>query len=182
MNTFWLLYLELAGLVALAAVLVFHLVGPISTFQFSYPPRNTPRWRALSDIQEFSLAGSSPWALVGMLACIIATLLTPAASAQSMARETVHSAAFWRDICTGSGSRLSRYRQNSMPPLTCHPFTPPATSTAKRDLLFCPPDTISTETVRRIFLGYLAGLPDAADFLPADAPSQALRHAYPCSE
>jgi hypothetical protein len=48
--------------------------------------------------------------------------------------------------------------------------------------MFCPPDTMSAEAMRRDFLVYMADIPDTAEFFPVGrALVLALIRAHPCT-
>jgi hypothetical protein len=113
------------------------------------------------------------------LALLIATV---PASAQSAVRDVTFSAAYWRDVCAGQRAGLSRAEQATMCGLYLSSFHDAADEYAEAGLkLFCPPDTMSAETMRRAFLAYMAELPETAEFFPAGrAVLHALMRAHPC--
>jgi len=103
-------------------------------------------------------------------------------AAQSAVRDVTDSAAYWRDVCAGQRVGFSRAEQASMCGLYLSSFHDAADEYAEAGVkLFCPPDTMSAETMRRDFLAYLAELPETAEFFPAGrALLQALMRAHPC--
>jgi hypothetical protein len=117
-----------------------------------------------------------PWILLAL------AIATAPASAQSAVRDVAFSAAYWRDVCAGQRAGLSRSDQATMCGLYLSSFHDAADEYAEAGLkLFCPPDTMSAETMRRAFLAYMAELPETAEFFPAGrAVLQALMRAHPC--
>ena len=103
-------------------------------------------------------------------------------AAQSAVRDVTDSAAYWGDVCAGQRVGFSRAEQASMCGLYLSSFHDATDEYAEAGVkLFCPPDTMSAETMRRDFLAYLAELPETAEFFPAGrALLQALMRAHPC--
>ena len=118
---------------------------------------------------------------IGWILLALATAATPGA-AQSAVRDVTYSAAYWRDVCAGAHSELSRAEQARMCGLYLSSFHDAADEYADAGVkLFCPPGTISAETMRRDFLAYMAELPETEKFFPAGrALMLALMRAYPC--
>jgi hypothetical protein len=116
------------------------------------------------------------WILLAVLSA------TAAAAAPAAVRDVTASAAYWRDVCAGQRADLSRAEQADMCGLYLSSFHDAADEYAEAGLkLFCPPETISAETMRRDFLAYMADLPETAEFFPAGrALVQALMRTYPC--
>jgi len=104
------------------------------------------------------------------------------AMAQPGAQERVYSAAYWRDVCAGTQIEVSRAEQDRMCRLylsSFHDATDELGEAGHR--LFCPPEALSAETMRRDFLAYMADIPDTAEFFPVGrALLQALMRTYPC--
>ena len=117
----------------------------------------------------------------GVLACAVLAAATAAAPAQAE-REPLVSAAYWRDVCDGSRPGISHADQKQRCSIYLSSFQDVVDEYAEAGIrLFCAPDAMSTETVRRVFLRYVSEFEDAADFLPAGRTLvQALRQAYPC--
>jgi hypothetical protein len=118
---------------------------------------------------------------VGWILLALITAAAPAA-AQSPVRDVTYSAAYWRDVCAGAHAALSRAEQARMCGLYLSSFHDAADEYADAGLkLFCPPEAMSAETMRRDFLAYMAELPDTEKFFPVGrALLQALMRAYPC--
>jgi len=116
------------------------------------------------------------WILLALIAAAVPV------AAQSAVRDVTDSAAYWGDVCAGQRVGFSRAEQASMCGLYLSSFHDAADEYAEAGVkLFCPPDTMSAETMRRDFLAYLAELPETAEFFPAGrALLQALMHAHPC--
>ena len=114
-----------------------------------------------------------------LLALVIATV---PASGQSAVRDVTFSAAYWRDVCAGQRAGLSHAEQATMCGLYLSSFHDAADEYAEAGLkLFCPPDTMSAETMRRAFLAYMAQLRETVEFFPAGrAVLHALMRAHPC--
>jgi len=104
------------------------------------------------------------------------------AVAQSAVRDVTYSAAYWRDVCAGAHTELSRPEQARMCGLYLSSFHDAVDEYADAGLkLFCPPEAMSAETMRRDFLAYMAELPETEKFFPAGrALLQALMRAHPC--
>jgi hypothetical protein len=116
-----------------------------------------------------------------------ATLIALAAAArlaiaQPAPDERVYSAAYWRDVCAGRQVGVSRAEQGRTCRLYLSSFYDAADEFGEAGhKLFCPPDPISAETMRRDFLAYMADIPETAEFFPVGrALLQALMRTYPC--
>jgi Ssp1 endopeptidase immunity protein Rap1a len=121
------------------------------------------------------------YAFAGALAYV---LMQPTAPASAQAElEPPFSAAYWRDVCGGYRVGLSQVDQKRRCTIYLSSFQDASDEYGEAGVkLFCPPDAVSTETVRRVFLGYVSEFQEAAEFLPAGrALVQALRQAYPCT-
>ena len=118
---------------------------------------------------------------IGWILLALATAAAPGA-AQSAVRDVTYSAAYWRDVCSGDRPGLARAEQERMCGLYLSSFHDAADEYADAGVkLFCPPDTISAETMRRDFLSYVAELPESAEFFPAGRVLiLALKRRYPC--
>ena len=109
-------------------------------------------------------------------------LLAGSIPASAQSRDVSFSAAYWRDVCAGQRAGISRSDQETMCRVYLSSFHDAADEYADAGhKLFCPPDTISAETMRRDFLAYMADIPDTAEFFSGGrALLQALMRAYPC--
>jgi hypothetical protein len=112
----------------------------------------------------------------------LAALAIPAV-AQPIGKERTHSAAFWRDVCTGQRADMARSDQHAWCATYLSSFHDASDEYNQAGTrLFCPPDAMSLETTRRIFVSYLDEFAEAAEFLPAGrAVLQSLMRAYPCT-
>jgi hypothetical protein len=117
-----------------------------------------------------------------ILACLAAAMLAQPTSAQAGVEDAAYSAAYWRDICSGDRPGLARAEQERMCGLYLSSFHDATDEYAEAGLkLFCAPDPIPAETMRRAFLSYVAELPESAEFFPAGRVLiLALRRRYPC--
>jgi hypothetical protein len=120
------------------------------------------------------------------LICLLAFMATAAtvdpAVAQMINQKASYSAAFWRDICTGQRAEISRKDQDTLCLIYMSSFHDAIDEYGEAGLkLFCPPGAMSVETMRIVLMGYIAELPESADFLPVGRVLvQALVRAYPC--
>lgn len=114
--------------------------------------------------------------------CLVAAV--PALAATPAVKDSAYSAAYWRDVCSGDRPELARGEQERLCGLYLSSFHDAADEYAEAGhRLFCPPDAISAETMRRDFLSYVAELPESAGFLPATRVLvQALMRRYPCAD
>jgi Rap1a immunity proteins len=117
-----------------------------------------------------------PLALITLLAAAV-----PAA-AQTAVKDVSYSAAYWRDVCSGDRQGLGRLDQQQMCGLYLSSFHDAADEYADAGhRLFCAPEKLSAETMRRAFLAYVAEIPESAEFFPAGrALVLALMRRYPC--
>jgi hypothetical protein len=88
------------------------------------------------------------------------------AFAQPAGKERIHSAAFWRDVCTGQRPEIARRDQTTLCTTYLSSFHDASDEYKEAGLrLFCPPD-----------------FDESAEFLPAGrAVLQSLMRAYPCA-
>jgi hypothetical protein len=105
----------------------------------------------------------------------------PAAAAPRL-KDISYSAAFVYEICTGQRRDASRQEQESLCWVYLSSFVETSDEFSQAGFrLFCTPDTLPLEALRRVFLTYAAELPDAAEYLPGGRVMvQALMRAYPC--
>lgn len=118
-----------------------------------------------------------------VVAALMATLMALApALAQSPLRDGFFSAAYWRDVCSGDRAGISRPEQERMCRIYLSSFHDAADEYADAGhKLFCAPETMTAEAMRRAYLSYMADLAETAEFFPAGrALLQALIRAYPC--
>jgi Rap1a immunity proteins len=118
-----------------------------------------------------------------MVAALTAALMAAApALAQSPLRDGFFSAAYWRDVCSGDRAGISRPEQERMCRIYLSSFHDAADEYADAGhKLFCAPETMTAEAMRRAYLSYMAELAETAEFFPAGrALVQALVRAYPC--
>jgi hypothetical protein len=118
-------------------------------------------------------------ALMGLLCTRTAA---DAAPAQPRLKDISYSAAFWYEICTGQRRDATRQEQDALCFVYLSSFVETADEYGEAGLkLFCPPGDLPLETVRRLFIGYAAELPESAAYLPGGRVMvQALMRAYPC--
>jgi hypothetical protein len=107
------------------------------------------------------------------------------ATASPLAAQPVRipqSAAYWRDVCAGYRIGIDRADQEKMCLLYLSSFQDATAEYSEAgQRLFCPPETLSTEAVRRIFLTQMTEIAEAAEFVPVGrALVQALMRSYPC--
>jgi hypothetical protein len=120
--------------------------------------------------------------------CLLAFLTVATTSdsslAQAISRNASYSAAFLRDICTGQRTGISRTDQDTLCLLYLSSFHDAIDEYGEAGLkLFCPSDAMSVEAMRTALMGYIADLPESADFLPGGRILvQALARAYPCKD
>jgi Rap1a immunity proteins len=118
--------------------------------------------------------------------CLLALLSITATAdlglAQAIGRQPSYSAAFLRDICTGQRAGISPKDQDTLCRFYLSSFHDAIDEYGEAGLrLFCPSDAMSVETMRAVLTGYIADLPESADFLPGGRILvQALARAYPC--
>jgi Rap1a immunity proteins len=134
--------------------------------------------------QAFRASGRAP-RQVGciVVAALTATLMAmPPALAQSPLRDGFFSAAYWRDVCSGDRAGISRPEQERMCRVYLSSFHDAADEYADAGhKLFCAPETMTAEAMRRAYLSYMADLAETAEFFPAGrALLLALIRAYPC--
>jgi hypothetical protein len=129
---------------------------------------------------------ASPARLLRHLA-VLALLLPfsapePAAAAPRL-KDISYSAAFVYEICTGQRRDASRQEQESLCWVYLSSFVETTDEYSQAGFkLFCAPDALPLEALRRVFLTYTAELPDAAEYLPGGRVMvQALMRAYPCA-
>jgi Rap1a immunity proteins len=119
--------------------------------------------------------------------CLLAFLMiaTTADSclAQAISRKATYSAAFLRDICTGQRAGISPTDQDTMCLFYLSSFHDAVDEYGEAGLkLFCPSAAMSVDAMRTALMGYIADLPESADFLPGGRVLvQALARAYPCT-
>ncbi len=120
--------------------------------------------------------------------CLLAflTVATTADSvvAQTISRTASYSAAFLRDICTGQRAGISPKDQDTLCLSYLSSFHDAIDEYGEAGFrLFCPSDAMSVEAMRAALMGYIADLPESADFLPGGRILvQALARAYPCKD
>src|SRR5262245_26183966 len=102
---------------------------------------------------------------------------------QSIGRQSSYSAAFLRDICTGQRAGINPKEQDKLCRFYLSSFHDAIDEYGEAGVkLFCPAGAMSVETMRGILIGYIADLPESADFLPGGRVLvQALARAYPCN-
>jgi hypothetical protein len=120
---------------------------------------------------------------LGAVTFIALTLLGAAAAARPVQEARAHSAAYWRDMCTGQQHGVPRAEQDRMCLLYLSSFHDAVDEYGEAGhKMFCPPDGMSAEAMRRDFLVYMADIPETAEFFPAGrALVLALMRAYPCT-
>jgi Ssp1 endopeptidase immunity protein Rap1a len=128
-----------------------------------------------------ALTSTAKRTLFGALAC--ALLPSTAATSAQLPFEPASSAAYLRDLCSGRRPGMSQSDQIRRCSIYLSSFQDASDEYREAGTkLFCPPETMSTETVRRVFLEYVIEPDGAAEFLPAGrALVQALRQVYPCT-
>jgi len=124
----------------------------------------------------------------GKCAGIVALLCLLHALAHGAARPPLrdvnHSAAYWYEICTGQRIDVSGKEQEALCQIYLSSFYEATDEYGQAGLrLFCPPDALPVEAMRRVFVAYTTELPDSAAFLPVGrVVLQALMQAYPCAQ
>jgi hypothetical protein len=131
-----------------------------------------------------SASGRAPRQAASIVAAALTAALmavTPAL-AQSPLRDGFFSAAYWRDVCSGDRAGISRPEQERMCRIYLSSFHDAADEYADAGhKLFCAPETMTAEAMRRAYLSYMAELAETAEYFPAGrALVQALIRAYPC--
>jgi hypothetical protein len=117
-----------------------------------------------------------------LLAFLTVATTADSAAAQTISRTASYSAAFLRDICTGQRVGISPKDQDTLCLLYLSSFHDAIDEYGEAGLkLFCPSDAMSVDAMRTALMGYIADLPESADFLPGGRILvQALARAYPC--
>jgi Ssp1 endopeptidase immunity protein Rap1a len=120
---------------------------------------------------------------LGAMTFIGLTLLAAVAAAGPAPRAKHHSAAYWRDMCTGQQPGVARAEQDRLCLLYLSSFHDAVDEYGEAGhKMFCPPDTMSAEAMRRNFLVYMADIPETAEFFSVGrALVLALMRAYPCA-
>jgi Rap1a immunity proteins len=114
----------------------------------------------------------------------IALILTVAAAAAGPAPQArAHSAAYWRDMCSGQQFGVARAEQDRLCLLYLSSFHDAVDEYGEAGhKMFCPPDTMSAEAMRRDFLVYMADIHETAEFFSVGrAVLLALMRAHPCT-
>jgi hypothetical protein len=119
-----------------------------------------------------------------LLAFLTVATTADSAVAQTISRTASYSAAFLRDICTGQRAGIGSKDQDTLCLLYLSSFHDAIDEYGEAGLkLFCPSDAMSVEAMRTALMGYIADLPESADFLPGGRILvQALARAYPCKD
>lgn len=117
-----------------------------------------------------------------LLAFLTVATTADSAVAQTISRTASYSAAFLRDICTGQRVGISPKDQDMLCLFYLSSFQDAIDEYGDAGFkLFCPSDAMSVEAMRTALMGYIADLPESADFLPGGRILvQALARAYPC--
>jgi len=113
----------------------------------------------------------------------IALIMTAAVAAAGPAPEArARSAAYWRDMCSGQQQGVARAEQDRMCLLYLSSFHDAVDEYGEAGhRMFCPPDTMSAEAMRRDFLVYMADIHETAEYFPVGrALLLALMRAHPC--
>jgi hypothetical protein len=120
---------------------------------------------------------------LGAVTLIALTLLAAAAAARPAPEARAHSAAYWRDMCTGRQHGVARAEQDRLCLLYLSSFHDAVDEYGEAGhKMFCPPDAMSAEAMRRDFLVYMADIPETAEFFSVGrALVLALMRAYPCA-
>lgn len=124
----------------------------------------------------------TPLKSICLLAFLTVATTADSAVAQTISRTASYSAAFLRDICTGQRVGLSPKDQDALCLFYLSSFQDAIDEYGDAGFkLFCPSDAMSVEAMRTALMGYIADLPESADFLPGGRILvQALARAYPC--
>lgn len=117
-----------------------------------------------------------------LLAFVMIATTADSGLAQPISRTASYSAAFLRDICTGQRAGISPKDQDALCLFYLSSFHDAVDEYGEAGFkLFCPSEAMSAETIRAVLMGYIADLPESADFLPGGRVLvQALARAYPC--
>ena len=127
------------------------------------------------------MTSAAKQALFGALVC--ALLPSIAATSAQLPFEPASSAAYLRDLCSAKRPGMSQSDQIRRCSIYLSSFQDASDEYREAGTeLFCPPEAVSTETVRRVFLEYVIEPEGAAELMPAGrALVQALRQVYPCT-
>jgi hypothetical protein len=126
---------------------------------------------------------STPSRIAGaVLLTLLGTWTAGDASPRPRLKDISYSAAFWFDVCTGQRSDATRQEQDALCFVYLSSFVEATDEYGDAGFrLFCPPDALPLESLRRLFIAYTAELPDSAAYLPGGRVMvQALMRAYPC--
>ncbi|MFL5085379.1 MAG: Rap1a/Tai family immunity protein [Xanthobacteraceae bacterium] len=120
---------------------------------------------------------------LGAVTFIALIVAVAAAAAGPAPQARARSAAYWRDMCTGQQIGIPRAEQDRMCLLYLSSFHDAVDEYREAGYkIFCPPDTMSAEGMRRDFLVYMADIHETAEFFPAGrALLLALMRAHPCT-
>jgi hypothetical protein len=114
----------------------------------------------------------------------IALILTAAtAAARPAPQARAHSAAYLRDMCSGQQIGIARAEQDRLCLLYLSSFHDAVDEYGEAGhKMFCAPDTMSAEAMRRDFLVYMADIHETAEFFSVGrALLLALMRAHPCT-
>jgi len=119
---------------------------------------------------------------LGAVTLIALIVAAAAAAARPAPQARAHSAAYWRDMCAGQQIGIPGAEQDRMCLLYLSSFHDAVDEYGEAGYkIFCPPDTMSAEGMRRDFLVYMADIHDTAEFFSAGrALLLALIRAHPC--
>jgi Rap1a immunity proteins len=120
---------------------------------------------------------------LGAVTFISLTLMAAVAAAGSAPQARAHSAAYWRDMCSGQQIGIAGAEQDRLCRLYLSSFHDAVDEYGEAGhKMFCAPDTFSAEAMRRDFLVYMADIHERAEFFSAGrAVLLALMRAYPCA-
>jgi hypothetical protein len=120
---------------------------------------------------------------LGVVTFIALILTTAAAAAGPAPQARAHSAAYWRDMCSGQQLGIARAEQDRLCLLYLSSFHDAVDEYGEAGhKMFCPPDTMSAEAMRRDFLVYMADIHETAEFFSVGrALLLALMRAHPCT-
>lgn len=128
---------------------------------------------------------SSPLRIAGvaLLALLGTGSFANGATPRPRLKDISYSAAFWFDVCSGQRSEATRQEQDALCFVYLSSFVEATDEYGEAGLrLFCAPDTLPLETLRRLFITYASELPDSAAYLSGGrVMMQALSRAYPCT-